>query len=75
MRHVAVLVEFYSMLDVVSALSHEQCDEFFTGLAFEDRPHQKIHGIKIRGAWRPHFFGPKIWNMASTPILGDVCGV
>ena len=28
-RHVAVLVEFYSMLDVVSALTHQQCDEFF----------------------------------------------
>ena len=28
-RHVAVLVEFHSMLDVVSALSHQQCDEFF----------------------------------------------
>ena len=28
-RHVVVLVEFHSMLDVVSALSHQQCDEFF----------------------------------------------
>ena len=35
MWHVAVLVEFHSMLDIVSALSHQQCDESF----FEDRPH------------------------------------
>ena len=27
--HVAVLVEFNSMLDIVSTLSHQQCDEFF----------------------------------------------
>ena len=29
MRHVAVLVEFHSMFDVVYALSHQRCDEFF----------------------------------------------
>ena len=75
MWHIAVLVKFHSMLNVVSAVSHQQCDKFFTGLAFKDKPHRKIHGIKIWGAWRPHFFGPKIWNMVSTPILGNVCSV
>ena len=29
MWHVAVLEEFHSMLDIASALNHQQCDEFF----------------------------------------------
>ena len=45
---------------------------FCTSLALKDGLHCKVHDVKIRAGWAPHWFVPKRWKIFETPGLNNI---
>ena len=45
---------------------------FCTSLALKDGLHWKVHDVKIRAGWGPHWFVPKCWKFFETPGLNNI---